>query len=417
MKRPLSVRGALSIAALPTFEARDFASRSAPEDAEHSKTASNPMSRHFVTRIDHFVSLHKNLLWSNGRIGDAKPGFSEEVPLNSVQRCLRCMGAISCFYGLFIVTLPASTPNPPGKMVDLGGHRLHLNCSGHGSPTVVVENGQGDFSFDWFLVQKRVERFTQICTYDRAGYAWSDPGPLPRTFAQINLELQDALKKLGESGPYVLVGHSYGGPVIRNFAATYPQDVAGLVLVDAAFEGMRVSIRNKQTVQLGKCGTYREIPQPHEEMTDSDQVAFRSADASDSSDPLDPVYKKLPQHEQRLQLWAQNLPALKKTEENQREWSEVYFAQLLAKPQSASLGSIPTLVLTRAEGGYESDLDVSAAQMEQERKDGQAMLARLSKDSKQTILPCGHNMELEDPAAVTEAIHEMVNALRHNRKL
>jgi pimeloyl-ACP methyl ester carboxylesterase len=180
------------------------------------------------------------------------------------------MGAISCFYGLFIVTLPASTPNPPGKMVDLGGHRLHLNCSGHGGPTIIVENGQGDFSFDWVLVQQRVERFTRICTYDRAGYAWSDPGPLPRTFAQINLELQDALKKLGESGPYVLVGHSYGGPVIRNFAAAFPRDVAGLVLVDAAFEGMRVGIGNKHTVQLGKSGTYREIPQPHEEMTDSD---------------------------------------------------------------------------------------------------------------------------------------------------
>jgi pimeloyl-ACP methyl ester carboxylesterase len=327
------------------------------------------------------------------------------------------MGSISCFYCLFIVALPASTPGPPGRMVDLGGHRLHVNCSGRGSPTVVVENGQGDFSFDWVLVQQRVERFTRICTYDRAGYAWSDPGPLPRTFAQINLELRDALKKLGENGPYVLVGHSYGGPVIRNFAVTYPQDVAGLVFVDAAFEGMRVGIGNKQTVQLGKGGRDHEIPQPHEEMTDSDQVAFRLADESDSSEPLDPVYENLPMHEQRLQLWAQNQPALKKTEENQREWSEIYFARLLAKPQTHSLGSIPTIVLTRAEGGYDSDLDVSAAQMEQERKDGQAMLTRLSTDSKQTILPCGHNMELEDPAAVTRAIHEMVDALRHNRRL
>jgi pimeloyl-ACP methyl ester carboxylesterase len=327
------------------------------------------------------------------------------------------MGAISCFYGLFIITLPASTPNPSGKMVDLGGHRLHVNCSGHGGPAIIVENGQGDFSFDWVLVQQRVERFTRICTYDRAGYAWSDPGPLPRTFAQINLELHDALKKLGENGPYVLVGHSYGGPVIRNFAATYPRDVAGLVLVDAAFEGMRAGIGNKQTAQLGKGGRDREIPPPHEEMTGSDQAAFRSADASDSSEPIDPVYKNLPLHEQRLQLWAQNLSALKKTEENQREWSEVYFARFLAKTQTHSLGSVPTIVLTRAEGGYDSDLDVSATQMEQERKDGQAMLARLSTDSKQTILPCGHNMELEDPAAVTEAVQEMVNALRHNRKL
>ena len=89
-------------------------------------------------------------------------------------------------------------PAPPGKLVELGGHRLHVNCSGKGSPTVVVENGLGDFSFDWVLVQSRVSRFTRICTYDRAGYAWSDPGPKPRTFAQLNLELRDALAKLGE---------------------------------------------------------------------------------------------------------------------------------------------------------------------------------------------------------------------------
>src|ERR1700691_5597255 len=79
-------------------------------------------------------------------------------------------------------------PEPLGKLVDLGGHRLHVNCTGNGSPTVVVENGLGDFSFDWILVQSRVARFTRICTYDRAGYAWSDPGPKPRTFSQLNLE-------------------------------------------------------------------------------------------------------------------------------------------------------------------------------------------------------------------------------------
>src|SRR5579862_883904 len=118
-----------------------------------------------------------------------------------------------------------SQPSPPGKLVDLGGHHLHVNCTGKGSPTVVVENGFGDFSFDWILVQSQVSRCTRVCTYDRAGYAWSEPGPKPRTFAQINLELRDALAKLHEPGPYVLVGHSYGGPLIRNFAATYPHDV------------------------------------------------------------------------------------------------------------------------------------------------------------------------------------------------
>ena len=241
--------------------------------------------------------------------------------------------------------------------------------------------------------------------------------PLPRTFAQINLELHDALKKLGENGPYVLVGHSYGGPVIRNFTAAYPRDVVGLVFVDAAFEGMRVDIGNNKTIQLGQNVEDRKIPQPHEEITASHQGAMRQPDQSYSNESLDPVYKHLPQKEQRLQLWAQSLPTLGKTEQNQREWSEVYFARLLAKPQTGSLGSIPTLVLTRAEGGYDSGLDVSALQMEQERKDGQAMLAKLSNNSKQTILRCGHNMELEDPVAVSDAIHEVITVVRHKGDL
>jgi pimeloyl-ACP methyl ester carboxylesterase len=381
------------------------------------KTAFPSTGDLFVTQNRHLVSLRINLLRRKDRIGEAKTGFSEEAPLNLVQQCRRYAGMISLSSYLFIGSLAVSAQHPPGKMVDLGGHRLHISCSGRGSPTVIVENGQGDFSFDWILVQQRVSQFARICTYDRGGYAWSDPGPFPRTFAQINLELYDALRQLGENGPYVLVGHSYGGPVIRNFAAVYPRDVAGLVLVDAAFEGMRVGIGNKQTVQLGKGVNDREIPKPHEEMTDSDRAALRSAAEPGSNEPLDPVYKNLPQHEQQLQLWAQNLPALQKTEQNQREWSEVYFARLLANPQPNPLGSIPTIVLSRAEGEYESDLDVSALQMEQERRDGQAMLARLSTNSRHIILPCGHNMELEDPGAVADAIHEVINALRRNGKL
>ena len=95
---------------------------------------------------------------------------------------------------------------PLGKLVDAGGHLLHLNCTGKGSPTVVVENGSGDFSFIWSLVQPSVARFTRICTYDRAGSAWSEPGPNPRTFQQITTELHTALRNAKIKAPYVLVG-------------------------------------------------------------------------------------------------------------------------------------------------------------------------------------------------------------------
>src|SRR4051794_31564987 len=124
---------------------------------------------------------------------------------------------------LSLAAAAQDAPKPLGKMVDLGGHQLHLYCTGHGSPTVLVEMGFEEYSFDWKLVQEPVAKFTRICTYDRAGYAWSDPGPLPRSFAQINLELRTALEKTGERGPYILVGHSYGGGVVRNFALNYPK--------------------------------------------------------------------------------------------------------------------------------------------------------------------------------------------------
>jgi pimeloyl-ACP methyl ester carboxylesterase len=162
-------------------------------------------------------------------------------------------------------------PAPPGKLVDLGEHRLHVNCSGNSGPAVVVELGLGDFSFEWVLVQNEVAPFTRICTYDRAGHAWSDPGPQPRTYAQINLELRDALRKLGMRGPYVLVGHSFGGPVVRQFAADYPKDVAGMVFVDTVHEDQRVVIQGK-AVQLRATADGRPIPPAREKLTDAERT-------------------------------------------------------------------------------------------------------------------------------------------------
>jgi len=311
----------------------------------------------------------------------------------------------------------AATPAAPGKLVDLGGHRLHVNCTGKGSPTVVVENGLGDFSFDWILVQDKVAGFTRICTYDRAGYAWSDPGPKPRTFAQINLELCDALAKLGEHGPFVLVGHSYGGPVIRNFALTYPHDVAGMVLVDSAFEGMRVGIGGGKTIRLGDDAKGRSVPLPREEMKDSDKPAAQPDSAPATQEPLDAMYNVLPAAEQKLQLWAQALPGIRDAEGSQMDWSGEYFGKWLAKSQSGVLGSMPLIVLSRAEGGYDNGQDVPAAQLEKERMEGQAKLAELSTNSKQIILNCGHNMELQAPEDVAGAIQRVVEVVRRRGKL
>lgn len=120
----------------------------------------------------------------------------------------------------------------PGRLVDVGGYRLHLYCSGEGSPGVVLDAGLGDACLVWRTVQDQVAAFQRVCSYDRAGYGWSDPGPKPRTYQQAAEELHTLLRNAGEISPFVLVGHSAGCNTIRLYASAYPEEVAGLVLIE-----------------------------------------------------------------------------------------------------------------------------------------------------------------------------------------
>src|ERR1700737_3336654 len=121
----------------------------------------------------------------------------------------------------------------PGKLVDAGGFRLNLYCMGRGSPTVVFDSGWEDWAPAWSKVQPEVAKWTRACSYDRAGAGFSDPGRMPRTSVRIAQELRTALHHAGIAGPYILVGHAFGGDNVRTFADLYMREVAGLVLVDA----------------------------------------------------------------------------------------------------------------------------------------------------------------------------------------
>lgn len=138
---------------------------------------------------------------------------------------------------LFAATLAAAQPQPPGKLIDVGGgRRMHLVCEGSGTPTVVFESGSGEGWYSWTLVQPEIARTMRACSYDRAGVGFSDPRTGERTVSVLNADLHELLKRSGEKGPYVLVGHSIGGILVRRYAARYPEDVAGVVLVDSAVE-------------------------------------------------------------------------------------------------------------------------------------------------------------------------------------
>jgi pimeloyl-ACP methyl ester carboxylesterase len=132
----------------------------------------------------------------------------------------------------------------PGQLIDVGGHRLHLNCAGTGRPTVILESGLGEAGTYWGLISSAVARDTRVCVYDRAGRGWSDPAPVPQDGFAVARDLHVLLERALVPGPFVLVGHSSGAQYVRIFAGRYPEQVAGMILLDGqpaeAFEGLPI---------------------------------------------------------------------------------------------------------------------------------------------------------------------------------
>ncbi len=142
---------------------------------------------------------------------------------------------------------------PPGQMVDLGTHEIHLNCVGSGTPTVVFESDLDQYgSLSWVSVQDEIGKFTRACSYDRAGILWSEPGPRPRDGETIARELGAVMDAAGEDGPYILVGHAFGGAYVRIFAGQNPDDVCGMVLVESSHPEM--------LTRFAELGIEQEIP-------------------------------------------------------------------------------------------------------------------------------------------------------------
>ena len=147
---------------------------------------------------------------------------------------LLALAIIGAIYQVIVTRIDQRTYPPPGELVDVGSHNLHINCVGQGSPTVILEAANLGMSAHWVRVQQQLADTTRVCAYDRAGMGWSERGSEPRDARQISSELHTLLTNAGTEGPYVLVGHSYGGLYARMYAGRYSEEVAGVVLVDSS---------------------------------------------------------------------------------------------------------------------------------------------------------------------------------------
>src|SRR5688572_12596787 len=141
---------------------------------------------------------------------------------------------------------------PPGQLIDVGGHRLHVICRGSGSPVVLLESGIAASSLSWAVVQPEIAKFTRVCAYDRAGLAWSDVASYRRSFERIVDELSTVLARVAPGERYVLVGHSFGSFVVRAYAARHPGSVVGLVLVDPPIEWLTVTPDRVRMLRAGR---------------------------------------------------------------------------------------------------------------------------------------------------------------------
>jgi pimeloyl-ACP methyl ester carboxylesterase len=288
---------------------------------------------------------------------------------------------------------------PPGQLVDVGGHRLHLHCVGQGSPTVVLDAGLGAFSLDWGAVQPEIATKTRVCAYDRAGLGWSEPGPRPRSPQQFADELHTLLINAGIQGPYVLVTHSISGKTARLFASQHPNQVAGMVLVDARHESV-------------------------DDHLTPEQVAAEDAQQQQFQDMI----KWMARFGLVRLLWAPAWPSMLPGSENLSPESRTTIGVLQARPQqiesalaegqgrmesnsllraAAPLGNKPLVVLASAQNIDNFPL----------WKEAQQIMTGLSSNSRLIIAPGGHAVHFEQPALVVESIRKVVDAARTSQPL
>jgi pimeloyl-ACP methyl ester carboxylesterase len=320
------------------------------------------------------------------------------MPASCDYRPLAIVLALCCAFETVTVAQTTSTAqNPPplpplGKLVDVGGYRVHLYCMGAGSPTVVIV-GAG-YSFDWGLVQPEVAGFTQVCSYDHSGIGWSDPGPKDSCPLRVG-EVHAALKNGGIAGPYVLVGHSLGAVVARLYAGQYPNDAAGLVFVDHAIAMMVAAAPTPPPPTSPPVGT---------------RIAMGMED--------DPNFSKLPIRDRELHLWgiaqARDQAVLRNNVDILTDCIDQ--ADAVIKDQSHPFGDKPLVDVIASDTPplpppVAEHWHIKYAEL-------QTKLLSLSRNSKQLVAEnSGHFIIIDRPDVVIDAISQVVQSIRKNSKL
>jgi len=305
-----------------------------------------------------------------------------------------------CIPSLLARPFNETSPAPPGKLIDIGGRRMHINCTGEGSPTVISESGAGAFSIDWALVQREVSRLTQFCSYDRTGYAWSDSGPTRDVVAQTTDDLHLLLRTAGIKPPYILVGASIGGLYARAYQRRFPDEVLGLVLDDPSTDqtlGFTINGKNKVIADVSAA----ELRATFEPLLRNPPP--RPALPNTIEEPAD----KLPKELQSVRLWAlrkfladgdisQALPSFE-------SWREEFVALHPQSSEDHLLGNLPLIVLAK---GLDTD---------EQHKKAAAGLAALSVSGKLVIAERSkHEIHQYQPELMVRSLSEILNRNQSN---
>ena len=302
----------------------------------------------------------------------------------------------------------ASVPEipPPGARVDIGGYALHIWCMGEVQPSVVLESSLAADCLDWRLIQSQVAKFTRVYAYDRAGLGWSDPSPYPRTTEVIVSELHKLLVNADVPKPYILVGFSIGGVYVYRYASQYPNEIAGIVLVDGSHEHQRRRLPPaRQQVLDTIIADNMTTLQRHANMTHEEIVL----EVQTNRPPDAP--SRLPAHLEPFALDRMR-PDIAKAKLEEYIAAEATLSQ--TSQDLPMLGEIPVIVLTAgARKQYHGISDELHEDAERVWLQLQREIAATSTQSiHQIVEGSSHQMVIDKPEAIVEAIRNLVENYR-----